>query len=44
LNSHLATVIKKAKDQNVPKDNIERAIERVRLSYYIVLWVLLGEQ
>lgn len=44
LNSHLATVIKKAKDQNVPKDNIERAIERVRLSYSIALWVLLREQ
>ncbi|KAL9714847.1 hypothetical protein Ac2012v2_001507 [Leucoagaricus gongylophorus] len=28
FNSQLATVIKKAKDQDVPKDNIERAIER----------------
>ncbi|KAF5358259.1 hypothetical protein D9756_001862 [Leucocoprinus leucothites] len=30
LNSHLAAVIKKAKDQDVPKDNIERAIERAQ--------------
>lgn len=30
LNVQLATVIRKAKDQDVPKDNIERAIERVR--------------
>ncbi|KXN82522.1 hypothetical protein AN958_02373 [Leucoagaricus sp. SymC.cos] len=30
LNSQLAAVIKKAKDQDVPKDNIERAIERAQ--------------
>ncbi|KAJ3572492.1 hypothetical protein NP233_g3045 [Leucocoprinus birnbaumii] len=30
LNSSLAAVIKKAKEQDVPKDNIERAIERAQ--------------
>lgn len=43
-NFQLAAVIKKARDQDVPKDNIERAFERVSIHFRVLVTLLTDHQ